>query len=147
MADEMGFESFDDLAATYYTANFSEGSLPRYAQSASRSRRLCGLLTDLHASAREWVGREARGYHEGQMRLLETVCAEEVSSVCGGRGGGRAEEEAAPQSQRPIHHTQAFVTNMIRQLFTEDGAEKRLGRDKQWLKEQVCPSSIALCPR
>ncbi|KAG6002685.1 hypothetical protein E4U21_002837 [Claviceps maximensis] len=130
MADEMGFESFEELAATYYTARFSEGSLPRYAQSASRSRRLCGLLTDLHASSREWVGREARGYHDGQTRLLETVCVEEFGNVC---GSGRGVE----QSQRPIHHTQAFITNMIRQLFTEEGAEKRLDRDTRFLKEQM----------
>ncbi|KAG5984044.1 hypothetical protein E4U55_006273 [Claviceps digitariae] len=141
MADEMGFESFDDLAATYYTATFSEGSLPRYAQSASRSRRLCGLLTELHVSSREWVGREARGYHDAQTRLLETICVEELGGRGGDGGSNEEETQTQPQPQRSIHHTQAFITNMIRQLFTEDGAEKRLGRDKQLLQEQVRPQT------
>ncbi|KAG5933716.1 hypothetical protein E4U53_000892 [Claviceps sorghi] len=133
MAEEMGFESFDDLAATYYTARFPEGSLPRYAQSASRSRRLGGLLTDLHASARGWAGREARGYHDGQMRLLETLCADELAGLC-----ARADDDAArTQPPAPVHRTRAFVTNMIRQLFTEDGAARLLHGDTQLLREQM----------
>lgn len=125
----MGFESFDDLAATYYTATFAEGSLPRYAQSTSRSRRLRGLLNELHTSSRSWMGREARGYNDGQMRLLETVCVEELSGISIGE-------------QHQIHRTQAFVTNMIKQLFTHDGAEQRLEKDKDRLREQV--SSVEL---
>ncbi|OAA82023.1 hypothetical protein LEL_01568 [Akanthomyces lecanii RCEF 1005] len=130
LAEEMGFDSFDDLAATYYTATFSEGSLPRYAQSTSRSRRLRGLLTELHTSSRSWMGREARGYNDGQMRLLETVCVEELSGISAGE-------------QHQIHRTQAFITNMIKQLFTHDGAEQRLEKDKDRLREQI-PSLWAL---
>ncbi|TQV91036.1 hypothetical protein IF1G_10271 [Cordyceps javanica] len=145
LAEEMGFDSFDDLAATYYTATFSEGSLPRYAQSTSRSRRLRSLLTELHASSRTWVGREARGYYEGQMRLLETVCAEELSGIAAGE-------------QQQVDRTQAFITNMIKQLFTHDDAEQLLEKNKSipslWtLLSQVAQkinsgaedSSLAIC--
>lgn len=131
LAEEMGFDSFDDLAATYYTATFSEGSLPRYAQSTSRSRRLRGLLTELHTSSRSWMGREARGYSDGQMRLLETVCVEELSGISAGE-------------QHQIHRTQAFITNMIKQLFTHDGAEQRLEKDKDRLREQVSSAELNL---
>lgn len=136
LAEEMGFETFDDLAATYYTAPFSERSLPRYAQSASRSRRLRVLLLALHASARGWTGREAQGYREGQRRLLETVCVEELDGV-GSSAAGKMTTTTTPQSQRQMRRTRAFITNMIKQLFTEEGAEQLLQQDKQLLKEQV----------
>ncbi|KAJ5863650.1 uncharacterized protein N7529_005566 [Penicillium soppii] len=141
LIDEMGFESFDHLATTYYTASFSEGSLPRYAQSASRSRRLRGLLTDLYTSSKDWVGREAHGYYEGQFQLLETVCVEELGGICVKpqhclEPPDQCDEQPQQRPKR-IRRTQAFITNMIKQLFTDDGAEQLLKQDRQLLKEQV----------
>ncbi|KAM3505635.1 hypothetical protein MY10362_002847 [Beauveria mimosiformis] len=140
LAEEMGFESFDDLATTYYTGTFSESSLPRYAQSTSRSRRLRSLLMGIHASSRDWVGREARGYEDGQRQLLETVCIEELNAI-------RAGDGQTTHNQRQCHRTQDFITNMIKQLFTFDRAEQLLEKDRQLLKEQVSSSAVAQTKR
>ncbi|KAJ5801828.1 uncharacterized protein N7518_003896 [Penicillium psychrosexuale] len=142
LTSEMGFESFDHLATTYYTASFSEGSFPRYAQSASRSQRLRGLLTDLYTSSKDWVGKEAHGYYEGQLQLLETVCVKELGGICAKQPQRCLEspdqrgDRQQPQSPKPVRRTQAFIVNMIKQLFTDDGAEQMLKRDRQLLKEQ-----------
>ncbi|KAI1829090.1 hypothetical protein DTO013E5_9786 [Penicillium roqueforti] len=143
LTSEMGFESFDHLATTYCTASFSEGSFPRYAQSASRSQRLRGLLTDLYISSKDWVGKEAHGYYEGQLQLLETVCTKELGGICAKQPQRCLEspdqrgDRQQPQSPKRVRRTQAFIVNMIKQLFTDDGAEQMLKRDRQLLKEQI----------
>lgn len=128
LIEDMGFQSFDSLATAYYTASFSEGSLPRYAQSTSRSRRLRQFLTDLHESSKQWVGREAQGYHEERFRSMEQTCAEELARL--------------PQHSRQSGNGEAkkrtFVANTVRQLLMDETTDQLLKRDKQYLREQVC---------
>ncbi|GAB1312555.1 hypothetical protein MFIFM68171_02765 [Madurella fahalii] len=109
--EEMGFENLDAVVTAYYTATFAEGSLPHYAQSTSRSRRLRQFLTDLHESSKSWVGREAQGYHDERIAAMEQTYEEEMARlVHSDTRGTEAEDETTSQ------------------LFK---------RDKQFLREQL----------
>lgn len=127
-AEEMGFESFDIVVTEYYTAKFSEGSLPFYAQSTSRSRRLRQFLTDLHESSKTWTGREAQGYHEERVIAMERSYEEEFERLAR-KGLCGSDSEIKKR---------AFVASIVTQLLQDETTNRLWRRDKQYLREQVC---------
>lgn len=78
IVEEAGFDSFDSMAAQYYTAKFRENTTPHCAQSLSRSRHLRRLLASLHDSTKDWSSRETQGYREEIIRSAESIYVEEL---------------------------------------------------------------------
>ncbi|UPX18774.1 uncharacterized protein EKO05_0009065 [Ascochyta rabiei] len=126
-ADGMGFENFDVVITDYYTAKFRKGSLPFYAQSASRSRRLRQFLIDLHESSKTWTGKEAQGYHEERVLAMERSYEEEFQQLA----------ETGLCSNEVEIRKRAFVGTMINQLFEDETTKDIWKRDRQYLREQV----------
>ncbi|KAI0013865.1 hypothetical protein F4779DRAFT_296327, partial [Xylariaceae sp. FL0662B] len=129
-AEDMGFRSFDDAITTYYTATFSASSLPKYAQSTSRSRRLRQFLTDLHESSKTWVGREAQGYHEERTEATERVYREELERLAEFRPRN-GDTGYADWKKR------MFIADMISQLLRDETSCSLWRRDKRYFQEQV----------
>ncbi|EFR00433.1 hypothetical protein MGYG_03436 [Nannizzia gypsea CBS 118893] len=126
--EEVGFESIDAAVTLYYTAKFPENSLLRYAQSASRSHRLGKFLTSLHESSDHWVGREARGYHDGQMSCIERTCLSEL---------GGLQQRDPPLGITQNSNKRAFITDIIGRLVAEEITDTLLRSDGHYLKEKV----------
>ncbi|KAM5472276.1 hypothetical protein MauCBS54593_002867 [Microsporum audouinii] len=128
--EEMGFDSIDAVATLYYTARFPKHSLLHYAQSTSRSHRLGKFLSSLHESSNHWVGREARGYHDGQISCIERTCTSELGSLL----------QHIPLAIKQDTKKRTFIVDIISRLLAEE-SDSLLKRDKQYLKEQVCSPS------
>ena len=72
-----GFESFDALVATYYSAPFGEASPLANEQRLSRNRRLPKVVSDVFQATRQWSGWERTGFYEEILRSTETMLISE----------------------------------------------------------------------
>jgi hypothetical protein len=73
-----GFESFDAMAAAYYTQNFNESSPLADEQRLSRNRRLPRVLSDVYGSATSsWSEWERKGLQDQILRTAETILTDE----------------------------------------------------------------------
>ena len=77
--EEAGFEGIDDMSTQYYTANFKEDTVSRWAQSRSRSRSLHVFLASLHESTKNWSDREVQGYRQQIAEAAESLYVSEFS--------------------------------------------------------------------
>ncbi|KFH45278.1 hypothetical protein ACRE_039130 [Hapsidospora chrysogenum ATCC 11550] len=78
-----GFESFDAMAAAYYTQNFNESSPLADEQRLSRNRRLPQVISDVYGSATSsWCEWERKGLQDQILRTAETILTGEG---CGAR--------------------------------------------------------------
>lgn len=64
VVEEIVFDSFDMMAAQYYSAKFQLNSISQLAQANSRSRDLRQLLQILQKTAMEWNKHETQAYDE-----------------------------------------------------------------------------------
>lgn len=77
----IGFESFDDLAAAYYSRTFSDMSPMTAGQHISRDRRLAKVILHVLQAADNWTHWERRGFHEEILRVAESVVTPELSAT------------------------------------------------------------------
>ncbi|RYP66185.1 hypothetical protein DL769_006086 [Monosporascus sp. CRB-8-3] len=133
-AEQAGFDSFDDVATSYYTAAFQRGSEPHVAQSASRSYRLRRFLAELHESSKTWVGREAQGYHEERIDTVERAFKDELERMgrAAERGGGSGEGGGGVADARK----RRFIADTIGQLLQDETSDSLWRRDKRYLQLQ-----------
>ncbi|KAI5917072.1 hypothetical protein F4810DRAFT_705198 [Camillea tinctor] len=99
-----GFQDFDSMVTTYYTAKFQKNSIPDMSQRASRSRRLHRLLQDLHESSNRWPKWESRGLREGVMESARDICVNEIERVAQGRRWGEELYDPAILDGLGINH-------------------------------------------
>ncbi|KAI9713350.1 MAG: hypothetical protein M1828_001443 [Chrysothrix sp. TS-e1954] len=125
-----GFEDFDRMAVTYYTAQFDKNSLPAISQTASRARRLKAVLQDLRACSRDWPGRESRGLYEGLMEFATSLCVEDMS---------RIDYKTGPEL---VHVGVESFLSTLRWLFFEYEHDKR--DDRNDLNGNDIPEEVAV---
>ncbi|KAG8427332.1 hypothetical protein J3459_006800 [Metarhizium acridum] len=77
----IGFESFDDLAAAYYSRACSDMSPMTTGQHISRNRRLAKVILDVLQAADNWTQWERRSFHEEILRVAESVVTSEISAM------------------------------------------------------------------
>jgi len=138
--EETGFASFDAVVTAYYTTTFAEGSLPHYAQSTSRSKRLRQFLTDLHENSKTWVGREAQGYHDERIAAMEKRYEEEMARLV----------QSDTRGSESDVRKRAFIADTVAQLLQDETTSSLFRRDKQFLREQVTfqvdiPGTFRVC--
>lgn len=78
---EAGFESIDDMATQYYTAQFEEDTASYWAQSLSRSHSLYNFLSSLHRSTSGWSDRDIQRYRQQILTAAESLYASEIDSA------------------------------------------------------------------
>ncbi|KAI1078849.1 hypothetical protein F5B20DRAFT_546437 [Whalleya microplaca] len=81
VVEEAGFDSIDSMTSTYYTAKFSELSIIRPMQLASRNRRLRTLLSNLQQAHKSWSVRESCAYREEITRGAEDIYSAELREL------------------------------------------------------------------
>ncbi|KAF2245313.1 hypothetical protein BU26DRAFT_578078 [Trematosphaeria pertusa] len=83
-----GFSTFDQMAASYYTANFARSSAAYDMQRQSRIRNLRSFLSTIKSEAKSWGTRERRGWTEEIIDAAEELHAEEVQKLLKGMKTG-----------------------------------------------------------
>ncbi|KAH9985519.1 hypothetical protein F4779DRAFT_318009 [Xylariaceae sp. FL0662B] len=81
VVEEAGFDSIDSMTTAYYTAKFSELSVIRPMQLASRNRRLRTLLSTLQQAHKSWSVRERSAYREEITRGAEDIYSAELREL------------------------------------------------------------------
>ncbi|KAH6613203.1 hypothetical protein C7974DRAFT_77040 [Boeremia exigua] len=76
----MGFRTFDEVIAAYYTELFEPTSPLYKEQRLSRNRRLPQLLNTFHNAAKDWAEWERRGFREQITQGAEEILVEELNS-------------------------------------------------------------------
>lgn len=76
-ARQVGFDTFDSMAAQYYATNFEPSSSLAMDQRVSRNRHLPALLADLRQNSADWSTWERRGYQDETLKAAEEICAAE----------------------------------------------------------------------
>ncbi len=79
-ATAVGFDTFDEAVAAYYTKKFEDTSLLCVDQRLSRNQQLPQLLSTLHNAAKDWSEWERRGFQEQIIQNAEEALVEELSS-------------------------------------------------------------------
>ena len=78
-AREVGFDNFDALVSTYYTADFRNSPDLSNEQRLSRMRRLPDLLAAVRDSSTRWTQRERQGYQDEILKSGENILSAECS--------------------------------------------------------------------
>lgn len=78
-AKRAGFDSFDDLASRYYTADFEDSSGLSNEQRLSRMRRLPAFLVAIHDSSSNWAKFERQAYQDEILKSAESILSAECS--------------------------------------------------------------------
>lgn len=136
--EDMGFDSFDSFATSYYTSNFSEGSSVRLAQAASRTHRLRNLLSSLHECSKTWVGREAQGYQDVGLVSTEQHLIQELAEVL---------QHQDLNSSKADAKKRAFIAESISQLLRDETTDTLCRQDKRSITERVSNFQSVLCSR
>lgn len=76
----LGFDSIDELAVQYYTADLQDRPVLAHIQRLSRRRGLTRVLASVREQVRDgWTDWEAQGYQEEIVRTAEEVLNDEFS--------------------------------------------------------------------
>lgn len=78
----LGFDNFDELAATYYSSTFKETSALANEQHMSRNSRLPKLISDVFQSANNWSHWERHCFHQEILKKAEVVLNIEALETC-----------------------------------------------------------------
>ena len=127
VVEEVGFENMDVAVTEYYTAIFKNDTLPHWAQSTSRRRRLHKFLSELHESAEGWGEGDLQRYNEERMRFAEDRYIHELR---------RLERSGTPGNNIALDR-RALLAGDIRYLFSDDSVSRLVKRDRQSLRERV----------
>lgn len=76
-----GFDSFDDLAATYYNHHFDPSSTVAHEQRLSRDYRLPKLFSDFSTATNEWSTWENPAFREEVLNTAKSIVGVEGSSA------------------------------------------------------------------
>ncbi|KAI9152064.1 Transcription factor lcsF [Paramyrothecium foliicola] len=76
-----GFDSFDALVTTYYSAKFGEVSPLAHEQRLSRNRRLPKVVADVFHATGQWSGWERTGFYEEILRSTESMLINESTGA------------------------------------------------------------------
>ena len=107
-SETAGFETVDEMMATYYTADLTEDSASGWAQSRSRKRSLYTFLAKLHENVSAWSSADAQGYYRHMTEATEMLCVNEFlharkalgdSQISGAQSPDIAQEPALSSSQ------------------------------------------------
>ncbi|KHN99803.1 bZIP transcription factor, bZIP-1 [Metarhizium album ARSEF 1941] len=76
-----GFQSFDDLATAYYSRTFSDTTPMAAGQNISGNKRLSKVIFDVSQTADDWTYWERRDFHDGILRVAESMVTSELPAV------------------------------------------------------------------
>jgi hypothetical protein len=88
----VGFSSFDQMAASYYTASFPRSSAAYDMQRQSRIRHLRNFLASVKSDTNSWTVRERRGWLEEIIEEAEDLHKDEVHKLLDGMADGSIED-------------------------------------------------------
>lgn len=146
IVEDTGFDSIDSMASTYYTSEFSEGSIIHPMQSVSRKRRLRVLLSALHTSYKSWSGRERSAYTEEIVRAAEAICSDELQALYGSkdqrcRRVSNGNKSSPTDSSGSTQSNRNEIANRFRELLCTPDVADFMQKDIVVLKDFVCPTN------
>jgi hypothetical protein len=115
---EAGFESIDDMATQYYTAQFEEDTASYWAQSLSRSHSLYTFLSSLHRSTSAWSERDIQRYRQQILAAAESLYASEIDTA------KNAKDVARPPT--PVSSVEALWRMMGDMELDQEAKEKKM---------------------
>ncbi|KAG7289995.1 hypothetical protein NEMBOFW57_006374 [Staphylotrichum longicolle] len=135
---QVGFDSFDALAAAYYSSSLPEPSRLASEQRLSRNRRLPRVMAEIFRAAAGWSTWERAGVNQEVIRAAECLLVEEGAAargmvvegslgiITGGGGGGVGEGNGGGGEWRrrrvQIPNLWALMTSLASGTRQQDGS-------------------------